>query len=132
MFALRMYLDLLIQDVHGYRHTSRYFSRLLATRFTGLEHLFPPSPDDQLLCPHSIPTCQHVYGYAKLDVAIVSEHFKALRPIEAMDVLLMNYVEEISAQVVGVARLLAFFRYCFLGQDYYMTDVDTTEHLMWD
>ena len=35
-------------------------------------------------------------------------------------------------QVVGVEKLLAFFRYCFLGQTYYVTDADSPEHSLWD
>ena len=35
-------------------------------------------------------------------------------------------------QVVGVEKVLAFFRYCFLGQTYYTTDPDSPEHSLWD
>ena len=35
-------------------------------------------------------------------------------------------------QVVGVEKLLAFFRYCFLGQTYYVTDAGSPEHALWD
>ena len=63
-----------------------------------------------------------MHGYAKLDMAVslVGEHFRALQP-EIRDILFHDYVEEITAQVVGVRKMLAFFRFCFLGQDYYVT-----------
>ena len=64
-------------------------------------------------------------------MAVIGAHFKALQP-EAMDILFADYVEEITAQVVGVRRMLAFFRYCFLGQEYYVTDVKDDEHTLWD
>ena len=132
MFALRMFLDLLVQDLYGYKETSRYFSRLLATRFRGLEHLFPPNDKDTLICdPTSLPTCHHVYGYVKLDVSIIGPHFKSLKP-EVMDILFMDYVEEITAQVVGVGQMLSFFRYCFQGQDYHMTEMGEPDHSLWD
>jgi hypothetical protein len=135
MFALRLYLDLLIQDLQGFNYTTKYFAKLLATRFTGLENLFPPEESDPTICdgqvPGQIPTCYHVHGFVKLDVSIIGEHFKALKP-EVMDVLLMDYIEEISCQVVGVKKLLAFFRYCFQGQPYYVTSPDDEEHSLWD
>lgn len=126
-----MYLDLLIQDLYGYKETSKYFSKLLAIRFKGLEYLFPPLPNDSSICGSSIPTCQHVYGYAKLDVAITGPHFKALPPV-TMDILLMDYVEEIAAEVVGIDSMLAFLRFCFQGQDYIMTEFDQPIHSIWD
>ena len=35
-------------------------------------------------------------------------------------------------QVVGIEKLVAFFRYCFLGQGYYVTDPASQEHVLWD
>lgn len=62
---------------------------------------------------------------------MIGSHFKALQP-EVMDVLFGDYVEEITAQVVGVGRMVAFFRYCFLGQEYYVTELGDEEHALWD
>ena len=64
-------------------------------------------------------------------MAIIGSHFESLEP-EVMDVLFQDYVEEITAQVVGVKKMLAFFRYCFLGQDYYVTNIGDKEHLLWE
>ena len=127
-----MYLDILIQDLYGYKDTSKYFSKLLQTRFVGLEDLFPPNINDSSTCDELlIPTCHHVYGYVKLDVSIIGSHFKALKP-HIMDMLLMDYIEEITAQIVGIDLMLSFFRYCFQGQDYYITEIDQPEHSLWD
>lgn len=131
LYALRLYLDLLIQDLYGYNDTSQFMSRLLIQRFDGLEHLFPPLPDDRHMCPSSIPTCYHVHGYVRLDSSIVGGHFKTLPP-EVMDQLLVDYVEEIAAQVVGAGRIMAFFRYCFTGQSYRLTEIEDDEHKIWD
>ena len=64
-------------------------------------------------------------------MTVIGSHFEALRP-EVRDILFQDYVEEITAQVVGVKKMLAFFRYCFLGQDYYVTDMEDEEHLLWE
>ena len=83
------------------------------------------------MCPTSIPTCYHIHGYVKLDSSIIGGHFKTLSP-EVMDQLFMNYVEEITAQVVGIKRIVAFFRYCFTGQSYHITEIGDDEHAIWD
>jgi hypothetical protein len=36
----------------------------------------------------------------------------------SIDILLMDYIEELSAQIVGANRTYAFFKYCFTGQTY--------------
>lgn len=135
LFALRLYLDMLVHDLYGYNETSQFFARLLKTRFTGLEHLFPPIKNEEDICsssvPGKIPTCTHVHGYVNLDMVVVGGHFQAL-PLEVMDILFLDYVEEITAQVVGVRRMLAFFRYCFTGQEYYITEMGDDEHSLWD
>ncbi|XP_062504731.1 uncharacterized protein LOC134181477 [Corticium candelabrum] len=135
MYALRLYLDLMIHELVGNHQTTPYFVDLLDTRYTGLHRLFPVSRRDKQICRsrvvNKIPTAQHVLGYAKLDMAMMAPHFAAFRP-EVRDILFADYVEEISAQVVGVDKLLAFFRFCFTGQGYYVTDVDDDEHSLWD
>jgi len=49
-------------------------------------------------------------------MAVVGPHFESLT-IEVRDILFMNYVEEISAEIIGVKKMF-IFRYCFLGQEY--------------
>ena len=136
MFALRIYLDMMVHHLYGYNETGQFFARLLANRYSGLEHLFPPAPDDERICqgrdsPSKIPTCIHIHGDAKLDMLVISSHFLALTP-EVRDILFQDYVEEITAQVAGVRRMLAFFRYCFLGQEYYVTELGDDEHSLWE
>ena len=143
MYALRLYLDMMIHDLYGFNATTQFFAQLLSTRYSGLEHLFPPSEDDPAICEGGpspagitqqrgkIPTCLHVHGYAKLDMAVIGGHFEALRP-ETRDILFQDYVEEITAQVVGVKKMLAFFRFCFLGQEYYVTQIGDPDHSLWE
>ena len=135
MYTLRLFLDMLVQDLYGFNETTVYFARLLAARFSGLEDLFPPERDDPRLCEGikgQIPLSYHTHGFVKLDVQVIGEHFKALGSIEVMDILFANYVEEISSQIVGVDKLAAFFRYCFQGQTYTVTSPGQPEHSLWD
>ena len=134
MYTLRLYLDMLVQSLYGFNETTSYFAKLLANRFSGLEDLFPPEKEDTNICEGirgEIPLSYHTHGFVKLDVQVMGEHFKALRP-EVMDILFGNYVEEITSQVVGVSKILAFFRYCFQGQAYTVTSPDQVEHSLWD
>ena len=104
MYALRLYLDMMVHELYGFNQTGEVFARLLQLRFEGLADLFPPHPSDPQLCGRRregrIPTAVHVHGFVSLDVGILSPHFKAL-PLEVMDILFFDYVEEISAQVGG-------------------------------
>ena len=122
---------MMVHDLYGFNDTGHFFAHLLAVRFAGLKHLFPPTPDDEEICsshvPGKIPTCIHIHGYVQLDMAVVGPHFESLA-VEVRDILFMDYVEEISAQIVGVDKMLAFFRYCFLGQEYYVTEMGSKEH----
>ncbi len=135
MFVLRLYLDMMIHHLYGVKETTSFFTKLVHTRFSPLAHLFLLQEDDPLICvgtvPNKIPTCVHVHGDAKLDMVLIGNHFEALEP-EVKDVLFMDYVEEITAQVVGIKKMVAFFRYCFLGQGYYVTEVGKEEHSLWD
>ena len=106
MYALRLYLDMMVHELYGFNQTGEVFARLLHLRFQGLEDLFPPHSNDPLLCGRmggQIPTAVHVHGFVSLDVGIIGPHFKALQP-EAMDILFFDYVEEISAQVGSYIR----------------------------
>jgi len=135
MFVLRLYLDMMVHDLYGFNETTQFFARLIHDRFSGLERHFPPSEDDPAICassePRKIPTCVHVHGYAKLDMDMVAGHFRALETT-VRDILFRDYVEEITAQGVGVKKMLAFFRYCFQGQRYYVTEINSEEHALWD
>ena len=51
---------------------------------------------------------------------------------EVMDILFVDYVEEITAQVVGVRKMLAFFQYCFQDQEYCVTELGDEDHAFWD
>lgn len=135
MFALRLYLDLLVHEVVGQHalETVRFFARLLNTRYRGLEALFEDDPD---ICaaerPHGIPTAQHVYGDCVTDMKLVAPIFIML-PGEKRDVLLADYIEDLVAPIVGATRIYSFFRYCFAeGYEYYVTELSTPEHALWE
>lgn len=172
-FALRLYVDLLVHKLIGFNQTFTFMQRLLLTRYTGLDDLFPYWPSqraelcdggppsfgdddpmqvsgfEHLYYPPShadgdvapsvrkrgafggvIPTARHVYGDATMDVKLLAPHFMALAP-EHRDTLMMDYFEELAAQVVGANRTYAFFKYCFAGQTYALTSVDDRHHAMW-
>ena len=109
MYALRLYLDMMVHELYGFNQTGEVFARLLRLRFEGLEHLFPPHSNDPLLCGRRtggrIPTAVHVHGFVSLDVGIIGRHFKALKP-EVRDILFFDYVEEITAQVGSYIKAL--------------------------
>jgi len=110
MFALRLYLDMMVHDLYGYNETTQFFARLIANRFSGLEHLFPPSEDDPDICSAAvsgkIPTCIHIHGYAKLDMAVVGSHFEVLSP-EVRDILFQVLLASIivSSLIIILASL---------------------------
>lgn len=49
-----------------------------------------------------------------------------------IDILLMDYIEELTAQVVGANRTYAFFSQCFTGQSYRVTTADDDMHAIWN
>ncbi|KAI6656921.1 hypothetical protein LOD99_16223 [Oopsacas minuta] len=120
--ALRLYIDMLINKMVGVGRTKQFLGRLISNRFHGLETLFTHELTSTLCDPYIIPTALHVIGYARLDTDIISQHFTELSPA-ARDILLVNYIEEISAGVVGTRYLYAFFTQCFASQTYHRTDM---------
>lgn len=134
MFALRLYLDMMIHELIGNHpnETQLFFSNLVYVRYWGLEHHFA---DKKSICDANIkgqiPTAQHVYGDCNADRVLVASHFSELEP-EVRDLLFLEYVEELSAEVVGTRNVLSFFKYCFRGQPYYLTNLGDTEHLLWE
>ena len=70
------------------------------------------------------------YGDATVDMRFLAPRFARFPP-EIRDLLFAEYVEEISAQVVGEGNLIEFFTRCFNGQGYRVTDASTPEHNMW-
>jgi hypothetical protein len=78
-----------------------------------------------------IPTSRSVWEDVDLDVGIVGRHFKRLPPV-VRDWLLHDFVEEVSANILGGADLVPpFLRNCFRGQGYRMTEKGTQEHRLW-
>eukprot|EP00049_Salpingoeca_infusionum_P007797 m.126268 g.126268 ORF g.126268 m.126268 type:complete len:832 (-) comp13825_c0_seq1:10-2505(-) len=134
VFAMRLFLDMLVHEVigNGPNETTRFFESLLQQRYSGLEHEFV---DDPSICvadkPDKIPTSQHVYGDCMTDMRLVVTGFDRLQP-EVRDTLLLDYIEEIVAEIIGRPRVLSFFKYCFQNQEYYVTDMKDPEHDLWE
>jgi len=117
LYALRLYIDLLLKKLVGFQSSESFIHRMVQTRFAPLVREFSSSADLHSMCSGRIPTAAHVIGDCELDVKIVGDHFLTIGE-ETRDVLVMNYLEEISSVVIGAERTLAFFKYCFDGQEY--------------
>jgi hypothetical protein len=125
-YALRAFADMLVRRFEGFWGTTRFMRRLLAARYAGVSHLFPPAPDINALCRADarIPSARHVLADAQMDAGIVAEHLMRMEP-ELRELLLMDYLEELAYSVLDADRVPAFFRYCFRGQDYQLSaDLD--------
>ncbi|KJE90613.1 hypothetical protein CAOG_001898 [Capsaspora owczarzaki ATCC 30864] len=137
IYALRLYIELLVDEVYGANSLNDVIANLLRTRYYGLEQLFPAHPDDPFMCygdnhdDHVIPSAKHILGYANFDVRIMAPHFRHFSA-ETRDILFRNYLEELAAGVTGPQRVYAFFRYCFNGETFYFTTPQDAEHSLWD
>ena len=129
-YAFRLYVDLLVNEMVGYKATQHYIQTLLWERYQGLEHLF--ESEESLCDATTIPTAQHVYGDCVTDMRLVTAEFEQIPAIEVRDLLLADYIEELAAQIVGGKQVYAFFRSCFQGQDYEVTELGTPAHELWE
>eukprot|EP00730_Choanoeca_flexa_P017640 TRINITY_DN8521_c0_g2_i1.p2 TRINITY_DN8521_c0_g2~~TRINITY_DN8521_c0_g2_i1.p2 ORF type:complete len:680 (+),score=173.95 TRINITY_DN8521_c0_g2_i1:2149-4188(+) len=129
-YAFRLYMDLLLNEMIGYKQTHAYIDNLLWERYQGIEHLFA---DVTPLCDGAvIPTAQHVYGDCVTDMRLVTSGFEQIAAVEVRDLLLADYIEELAAQIVGAKHVYAFFKSCFQGQEYEVTELGTPEHDLWE
>ncbi|EDQ91198.1 uncharacterized protein MONBRDRAFT_23375 [Monosiga brevicollis MX1] len=133
MFALRLYVDMLLNEMVGYQRTRSFLDELLRERYAGHEALFVDQPE---LCAAQqvggLPTAQHVYGDCLTDMRLTTALFETITDRAVRDLLLKDYIEELAAQVVGARQVWSFFYYCFRDQEYYITDMASEEHSMWD
>lgn len=135
---LRLYLMKLIQKlytVHGrpffgqplasdHASDAAFFRILLRTRFRGLQGLFSVQAEsDASLCLEnhrgSTPMARFMNGEIGLDVEIVAGHFEAF-PADIRDILVADFLEQITAQVVGPRKVLAFWLLCFQGHPFHL------------
>ena len=155
-FALRLYLDMMVHAMVGNApdESSRFFHRIRISRFGG-NGADDSNADDEsnagggdgggdgggggvrgggicdaggIVPEGKIPVAQHVYGDCTQDSRLVARHFARLAPAEVRDLLFIEYVEEMTAEVVGVASMERFFHDCFQGQTYAVTNPGTVEH----
>lgn len=130
VFALRLYLDMIVEKLYSDGDTPSVFHRLLATRYPRLRHYFPPA----FVCTSApIPTSKNIVGNTELDARIAYKYLAALSP-EVRDFLFADYCEELVASVLSASLSYAFFRQCFVGQGYVIRNteaVDGTGPYLW-
>jgi hypothetical protein len=134
-FALRLFLDMMVHELVGNapNETANFFENLITTRYQDPE-LAGSFGRVGNLCDAGtepkgkIPISQDVFVDCTSDMRLASRHFDSINVLEVRDVLFADYVEEITANVVGVANVLPFFRHCFRGQEYELTDPNSDAH----
>ena len=137
LYALRLHIDLMIYEMYGANQTTVFMQNIVNRRYRGIVDMMreEATEDDQLggvqapLCPtDKIPTAHHVYGDAVLDRNMLVPRFDALSSDVRRDLLFVEYLEEISAGVVGATRVMRFFMQCFQGQTYQITQAHEERH----
>ena len=108
-----------------------FFQRLTG-RYAGFEHLFQHEPtDNETLCglgERGTPMSNNGLAHIKADAVIIwDEHFAHL-PEDIRFPLFDDYVEEITAWVVGAGKALPFWQHCFGEQRFFRTMKGTEEH----
>jgi hypothetical protein len=114
LYALRMFLELLVERVHGVDMAPRFFQRLLRERWHHFDD--DAAAADLVLCAahEPIPTAEHLYGDTRLDVQMLAPVFLSLHTPEIRDTLLDDYVEQLAyALLLSAPRVHSFFRTCF-------------------
>ena len=140
IFALRLYLDMLVRHLYGDNptETATFFAVLVSERYAAMRGLFADDGAQTTTDCHfdgvpdgsgkdTIPSSTSVFLDCIADVKLVAPAFAALRG-EVRDVLFADYVEELAAQVVGVEHVVTFYEQCFAGQGYFATDPATPIH----
>lgn len=125
LYSLRMYLDLLVQNMYGQGSTAHFFRALLENRFRHFSGLFPRNATLEEACSRArFPTRSHVLDDTVFDAGVVANLFFEISP-EARDLMFINYVEETSAAGLQTSDIVPFFRLCFRpDQGYEFADDD--------
>jgi len=131
-YILRIFLDLLVRALyiekggrlfagHPIKTPSDFFELLVKSRFLGLEKTFPVDPErDSAFCLDDLgltPMARFMHGEVVLDKEIVKGHFMDFPPA-VRDTLFADYVEQVTEQVVGPHKIVAYFLLCFQGSRY--------------
>ena len=134
-YALRLFLDMMVHELVGNapRETLKFFNKVLHTRWrmTNEEEGVGVADEAPVLCDaERIPVAEHVYGDCTQDTRLVTRQFGRLQQPEVRDVLFLDYIEEMAADVVGPAHVRQFFHDCFReGQEYALTNPGSDEHV---
>lgn len=141
VYSLRAFLLILIRRMRPQPRSMEPaevgFFRRLASRYQGFEHLFQHDADDATtLCglgERGTPSCNNCLGNIKADAVIAwDEHFKHL-PDGVREPLFDDYVEEMTAWVLGAGKALPFWQQCFLSESgslrFFKTQPGSEEHI---
>ena len=114
-------------------------------RFAGLEHLFADDGDgdgsdggrpefDELcvLDARGTPTCRSCLANINSDATIIADEHFARLPEAMRETLFVEYVEQLTAEVVGADRALRFWRRCLGNQPHFLTKAGAPEHELWE
>ena len=149
-FALRTFFSQLLRRHYGSGRATapgaeRTFFAALVARFAGLEHLFADDGDgdgsdggrpefDELcvLDARGTPTCRSCLANINSDATIIADEHFARLPEAMRETLFVEYVEQLTAEVVGADRALRFWRRCFGNQPHFLTKAGAPEHELWE
>jgi hypothetical protein len=118
IYAVRGLVDLLLRRVVGHTSTPAFIQRVLRTRYDAIVDVFPARSEDEAMC-RDLRVDHNVLGRSKLDVGVLASLFLSIKPSSVRDILLTEFIEEVVTQTIGVDRLYAFFRYCFVSHQTY-------------
>lgn len=138
LFALRAFLtQLLRRAAGGGAGSERGLIKALRRQYTGLEHLFERSADDErALCTLDVrgtPTCRSCLANIKFDVTITWDEHLVHLPADVRAVVLPELVEELTQHTLGTRQALPFWETCFNGQPFFLTSRTDEEHrILWE
>lgn len=149
-FALRLHLDMVANSIVSFEGITAVGYKLLVTRYSGLEYLFPPlngTCDAVHHIEHSkefdrtgameyvgIPAEPTMSLTIRSQANKVAQIFAALDEYPharaVRDILFNDYVENIIANILGPERVLWFLRQCMVmgGHIYYRAKIAEEKH----
>jgi len=136
VFALRLFLDVLLYEIVGNDVSSKYISDMITSRYETLNQKMGENEEPiwkKYIRKNRTPMSQAVYQDVDMDVRIVGKLFRKLSSV-ARDILLQDYVEEVVEDTIGMENVVSFFRTCFrTGMGYYLTDRESEDHrVLWE
>jgi hypothetical protein len=140
VFALRLFVDVLLYEIVGHNVASRFISEMITSRYDNIFMLKDNNEDQPIWLKYirsngHTPMSQAVYQDVDMDVRIIGKLFRKLSSV-ARDILLQDYLEEVVQDTIGMENVHSFFHTCFGQQTsvgYYLTDKNSEDHaLLWE